>query len=596
MQSKNYFRTNNKVLCTGCGACACICKHGAIEMREDEEGFLYPIIDKKICISCGLCESVCPMDTTKDIIVPDRNFTTQYLGAWSNDNRLAKECATAGISTIIALNVLEKKGIVFGAVLNNELQSTEHRKISTVNEQILMRGSKYFQSETKKTFQETKQLLKDGHEVLYTGTPCQIAGLNNYLVKKYNNLTTIDLICHGVFSKSIYRKEIEMLMKKYDSEIYNLRFRSKEVSPWTKGGIVNFDIVINGKTKHIEIPAKYSPMYHCFAYSDTGLSYSLRPSCYNCKFMCMERIGDITVGDAWGKMNQYHAKLFTKERQKFGVSLILLNTTKGNSVFNQIQEKIDFFYSTQQKVLQPALMKRERPIPPLRDILYKNLHKEDYLHLVQNKIVGYNLEKAMKKARIKEKLKNLLIWFGARKIKKSLNGYKASITELYLNFVIPHTPSRHLRRFMLRRCGVIVGENVSMYNSLEIRNPKGLELEGNNSLGKHILLDARKGLTIKKGAVIASHVLLWTLHHDYNTPDFITIGAPVIIGEYSWICSRSIILPGVTIGKGAVVASGAVVTKDVDPYTIVGGVPAKKIGMRDIMEYDYIPQSNLHIV
>ena len=149
---------------------------------------------------------------------------------------------------------------------------------------------------------------------------------------------------------------------------------------------------------------------------------------------------------------------------------------------------------------------------------------------------------------------------------------------------------------MLLGCDVVIGENVSMYNSLEIRNPKGLILEGNNSLGKYILLDARKDLIIKRGAVIASHVLIWTLQHDYNTKDFRATGAPVTIGEYSWICSRSIILPGVTIGKGAVVASGAVVTKDVEPYTIVGGVPAKKIGMREIVEYDYRHNSNLHIV
>ena len=150
--------------------------------------------------------------------------------------------------------------------------------------------------------------------------------------------------------------------------------------------------------------------------------------------------------------------------------------------------------------------------------------------------------------------------------------------------------------FYVVRKGVKIGQNVAMYNSLEIRNPGGLILKGNNSLGKHILLNARKVLTIEKGAVIVSHVLIWTLHHDYNSPDFRAIGESVLIGEYSWICSRSVILPGVTIGKGAVVASGAVVTKNVEPYTIVGGVPAKKIGMRDLMDYDYNPATHYHIV
>jgi len=154
-----------------------------------------------------------------------------------------------------------------------------------------------------------------------------------------------------------------------------------------------------------------------------------------------------------------------------------------------------------------------------------------------------------------------------------------------------------LRYFILRKVyGVSFGKEVYIYNNIEYRNPRKLVIEGNNSIGNHVLLDARKGLTIKKGAVIASHVLIWTLHHDYNSHDFHTVGASVEIGEYSWICSRAIILPGVKIGKAAVVASGAVVTKDVEPFTVVGGIPAKKIGMRKEMDYDYSTKNKYHII
>ena len=141
-----------------------------------------------------------------------------------------------------------------------------------------------------------------------------------------------------------------------------------------------------------------------------------------------------------------------------------------------------------------------------------------------------------------------------------------------------------------------IGKDVYMYRCLELRSPQNLVVVGKNSIGKHVMLDARKGLRIEEGCVIASHVLIWTLHHDYNSDDFHVIGASVTLGAYSWICSRSIILPGVTVGKGAVIASGAVVTKDVPPYAIVGGVPAKIIGYREKKNFCYNPKNEYHFI
>ena len=159
--------------------------------------------------------------------------------------------------------------------------------------------------------------------------------------------------------------------------------------------------------------------------------------------------------------------------------------------------------------------------------------------------------------------------------KHELLVWKRSIYELILNDIIPIILCRHLRCFMYSRLfKAKIGKDVYMYRSLELRSPQNLVIVGKNSIGKHVMLDARKGLRIEEGCVIASHVLIWTLHHDYNSDDFHVIGAPVTLGAYSWICSRSIILPGVTIGEGAVIASGAVVTKDVRDNTVVAGVPA----------------------
>ena len=162
--------------------------------------------------------------------------------------------------------------------------------------------------------------------------------------------------------------------------------------------------------------------------------------------------------------------------------------------------------------------------------------------------------------------------------------------------IIKHIPSRTLRTCLLRWAGASISKSVSMFASVDIRFPKGLQIEEGCAIGPRVLLDARKGLLIHKNATIAYDAIIWTMHHDMNSSDFHAVGGSVEIGEYAWICSRSIILPGVRIGRGAVVASGAVVTNDVEDYSIVGGVPAKKIGERNNHDLNYIPSGTLHVI
>ena len=171
-----------------------------------------------------------------------------------------------------------------------------------------------------------------------------------------------------------------------------------------------------------------------------------------------------------------------------------------------------------------------------------------------------------------------------------------SIKWFVLNNILSSFPSKHVRMFILRLLGADIAPKVPIFGGCEYRDVKGLHIKEGSSIGHRCILDARKGLFIGKNVCIATEVMFWTLHHDYNSSDFRAVGAPVEIGEYAWICSRAIILPGVKIGKGAVVASGAVVTKDVEPFTIVGGIPAKKIGMRKEMDYDYVPRNKYHII
>jgi maltose O-acetyltransferase len=182
-----------------------------------------------------------------------------------------------------------------------------------------------------------------------------------------------------------------------------------------------------------------------------------------------------------------------------------------------------------------------------------------------------------------------------KKIKKELWTWLFSFQWYYINSIISTLPSRRLRLVLLKLLGAKIGK-ASMFAGFEIRNPKGLTIENGCSIGPRVRLDAREGLILKENVTIAAEVMIWTLHHDYNDDNFKTIGGPVFIEEHAWICSRAIILPNVKIGKCAVVASGAVVTKDVPPYAIVGGVPARIIGQREEKDYLYCSYYKMHLV
>lgn len=173
------------------------------------------------------------------------------------------------------------------------------------------------------------------------------------------------------------------------------------------------------------------------------------------------------------------------------------------------------------------------------------------------------------------------------KVVLSCYRFYISLKELFINYFASFIPSKHVRLWLLRLAGMKVSRNVRFYMGFQIRNPKGIRIEEGVSIGPKVLLDGRKGISIGRNAVIAYDAIIWSLNHDYNDMNFCGKGAPVIIGSYSWVCSRSIILPGISIGEGCIVASGAIVTKDTPPFSIVAGVPAKVIGWREKKDYNY---------
>jgi len=182
-------------------------------------------------------------------------------------------------------------------------------------------------------------------------------------------------------------------------------------------------------------------------------------------------------------------------------------------------------------------------------------------------------------------------------LKKVRYGWGSSLQWYFVNGILSKFPSRHIRFFFLRKLGAKIGINVSLFSGFHIRNPKGIVIGNGCSIGPKVLLDGRKGLEIGNNVTIAYEAIIWSLNHDYNDPKFRGVGEKVIIEEYAWVCSRSIILPGIKIGKGAIVASGAVVTKNIGDFEIWGGVPAKFLGYREKSDYSYVPgKSYAHII
>lgn len=377
----SYIFTGKKETCSGCGACAQVCKKNAIVMQPDEEGFLYPVRDAEKCINCGLCDKRCPVVTNVSNSVESRQHC--YV-ATTSLKKYYEESASIGICTMLADKIIKQGGVVYGCFLDEHDWSVYHKRVIDKKGVESIRNSKYIQSDTRNTFSEVLYDLKKGKRVFFVGTPCQVAGLKSFLNKDYVNLYTIDLFCHGVCSPKLLPLEIRYWEKKFNSRIQNFRFRSKRVYHHVNGGMVNFDIAKNGKLHHIERFAGSSPTYHCFAYSGDEYSYNIRLSCYSCPFRSSSRYADISVGDPWFVKDSVVETDALKSSNSVR-SLFAVNTCKGQEFLAGIegvlcQQEISF----KDAFVQPAVCKTNRKIPIKREELFNKLNTSDYGKLVES--------------------------------------------------------------------------------------------------------------------------------------------------------------------------------------------------------------------
>lgn len=304
--------------CTGCQACRAACPVNAISMLESERGHIYPVIDETVCIKCNKCVNVCP-----ELSLVTFNAKQEKVYAmWVNDHRKRKYSTSGGVSYIMAKTIIERGGYFCGVVYNNG--GAEHMICNDLSDLHRFQGSKYVHSDVKDVYKEIEKLLKEGKEVLFTGTPCQVAALHSYLKKEYEKLYCIDIVCHGVPSRKVLRERIKYVETENGKKVIDLRFRDKQPDQYNTCMKYTFTDGSSYMCSEFE-----DPYIRSF---EKGLI--VRNNCYNCQYKRPERCSNITIADFWG----YKPKKLKFHSYRQGTSSILVNNAKGEELLNAIEQ------------------------------------------------------------------------------------------------------------------------------------------------------------------------------------------------------------------------------------------------------------------
>ena len=328
----NEFTTQNEeglamfqipLTCTGCHACASICPKECIVMKDTGEGFLFPVVDLESCVQCGRCEKVCPV-----LHEQKKSTHTQAFAMKSKDEDERRNSTSGGVFSLIAKQVIDAGGIVYGAAYDDNF-SVRHISIEDDGRLTFLQGAKYVQSVIGTTFMEIEKELKRGRQVLFSGTPCQCVALKAFLGKEYDNLLTVDLICHGVSSPKVWQTYIDYRSGKENNgkRPVKINMRSK-ASGWSRYS-TEFDY---GEGKITRIQNNQDSFIRAFIGN-----ICLRGSCSDCVAKGVERCTDLTLGDYWGVWNQNPE--FNDDK---GVSIVFAHSEKGKKALQQAAESAEW--------------------------------------------------------------------------------------------------------------------------------------------------------------------------------------------------------------------------------------------------------------
>lgn len=357
--------------CCGCTACMSICPNDAITMVADEEGFLYPHINDDLCNECQLCIQICPF--REGYRIKDNYDQPIVYAAKHRDYNVRINSSSGGMFTAISDYILDNGGVIYGVAFDDKLRAC-HQKAETPEERDKLRGSKYVQSYLNGVFKDVREKLKRGKPVLFTGTPCQNAGLHAYLKKDYENLYLCDIVCRGTPSPVIFQDYIRYCEKKNRSKVIEYYCRYKG-NGWHSS--MEKAVYENGKEDSTSV---ISQLYRSLFYSLTVL----RPACHNCKFANVSRPSDITIGDFWGI-----EKCMPDFDDNMGVSLVLVNSAKGMNLFQKISKNLGYRESTIRDCLQWNLH-TPTALSPQRDQFWKDYWDRGF-EFVLKQYAGYSL-------------------------------------------------------------------------------------------------------------------------------------------------------------------------------------------------------------
>lgn len=312
-----------KMECTGCTACASICPKQCIEMVRDNDGFPYPEIDLRRCVDCMLCTKHCPVLLDAPPVHP----TSLAYAAYSNDLKLREESSSGGIFSEMALEILKRGGVVFGAAYDAQFE-IKHVCIETIEELYKLRGAKYAQSSLDGIFLRVRDELNRQREVLFSGTPCQVTGLKSFLQREYATLICVDFVCHGVPSPNVWREYVRYRSRLDNNGVMPLfvNMRSKE-SGWSRYQYSNQFIYAQKKWSSQNRDNLFMKLF-------VG-DYINRLCCQNCKTKGYHRVSDVTLGDFWGIW-----EVRPEMDDDRGTSLVILHSEKAGKLLNQIQDRI----------------------------------------------------------------------------------------------------------------------------------------------------------------------------------------------------------------------------------------------------------------
>lgn len=285
-------------------------------MKEDKEGFLYPLVDESVCIDCEQCVKVCPFHNPLEPTKP-----VDVYAAYNKDEYIRWQSSSGGVFTMMAEKVIREGGVVFGARFTKDWQ-VEIAPTETIDGLAVFRGSKYLQAIVGDSFKQVKMYLKQGKKVLFSGTPCQTAGLKHYLRKEYDNLITVDFVCHGVPSPKVWRMYLKEVTDAGKKAIKDIKFRDKP-NGWKR---FNFSLSYDESEESYTISSFNGDNHYMRAFLQDMI---LRPSCYNCQAKCGRSHSDITIADYWG-INRTNPQMDDDK----GTSLLLIHTDKGQQVLD----------------------------------------------------------------------------------------------------------------------------------------------------------------------------------------------------------------------------------------------------------------------